>query len=232
MPDKITLTQTELDTKIATAKEGLLTQEQVDSAVKERLVREGKKFVDYDDLKKFKTDHEKLADETAQKDLESRKEYDKAKEGWVTKETELQGIITTKDSEISSMRIGNALTSEIVKQNAYVEETKAILRGQVVIGENKDIRIKGRDANGQEITLTIEEGVKKFLEQRPHLIKATKRDGGGTGAGQTDTQGNTENDLNALNTELMEAQRVGDHKKVADLRTKVRASLTSQGIRR
>lgn len=230
--DKITLTQTELDAKIAAGKEGLLTQEQFDSGVKERLNRENKKYANYDELVKFRTEHEKQADEKAQKDLEDRKEFDKVKEGWVTKEKDLQGIITTKDTEISGMRIDHALISEVNKQNAYAEETMALLRTQATFDDNKTIRIKGKDANGIDTMLSIEDGVKKFLEGRPHLIKANKPGGGGTNAG---TAGNAaaagKTDLDSLNAELIEAQRVGDFKKSKELKVKIRATMASQGVR-
>jgi len=40
--------------------------------------------------------------------------------------------------------------------------------------------MKGKDQVGNEIAITLTEGVKKFLEERPHLVKASQGSGGGT----------------------------------------------------
>lgn len=223
-------TQAEMDAKIAEATKGLLNQAQVDSAVESRLNREKGKFADYEELKEFKTKHEKVAEETTQKELEAKKEYEKAKEGYVKKQTELQGIITTKDATIADMTISGALMAEIVKQNAYAEETIALIKGQAVIDKDKNILIKGKDKNGQEVTHSVEEGIKKFLEARPHLVKAGKPGGGGTGAGGAGGGGGGTGgeDLDALNAEFLAAMNRGDRKRAAELKTKMSALLGSK----
>jgi len=212
--------------------EKLLPQSQVDAIVQDRLARERAKFSDYDDLKKFKTEHEKQLEVATQKELEAKKEYDKLKEGWTLKEKEFQTLVSKKDSEITDMKIGNALMGEITKQNAYAEETMALLKSQAVFDKENNIRIKGRDANGMEVMLSIEDGIKKFLEQRPHLIKAAQRAGGGTGTAEAGTGAGTQgDDLNSLNEQLMLAQQRGETKKINELKVKVRAQLAHQGIR-
>ncbi len=214
----------------AKGKEKLLTQAQVDAIVQDRLAREKSKYSDYEDLRKFKSEYEKQLDAKTQKELEDRKEYEKAKESWQKKEQEYSGIISKKDSEITDMRVGSALMSEVVKQNAYADETMALLKSQAVFDKEGNIRIKGRDANGLEVMDSIEEGLKKFLTLRPHLVKVNQKAGGGTGAGGTGGAGAGAGaqDLDALNTELMQAQQRGDTKKINELKTKVRAILGAQ----
>jgi len=215
--------------------EKLLTQAQVDAIVQDRLAREKSKYSDYEDLRKFKTEHEKNLEAATQKELEAKKEYEKLKEGWTKKEQEYAGVITKKEAEITDMRIGSSLMGEIVKQNAYAEETMALIKQQAVFDKEGNIRIKGRDANGLEVMDSVEEGIKKFLTQRPHLVRATQKAGGGTGAGGAGAgagAGTGGDDLNTLNEELLQATKVRDYKRVGELRMKISAVLAAKGIRR
>ncbi len=213
--------------------EKLLNQSQVDAIVQDRLAREKAKYAGYDDLVKFKTEHEKNLEVATQKELEAKKEYEKLREGWTKKEQEYIGIITKKDTENTDMKIGSSLMTEIVKQNAYPEETMALIKSQAVFDKEGNIRIKGRDANGLEVMYSIEEGIKNFLTLRPHLVKATQKAGGGTGASGTGAgtgAGVGGDDLNSLNAELQQAQQRGDVKKINELKVKVRAILGAQKV--
>jgi len=208
-------------------------QLKVNAIVEERLARERVKTApmvsEVEDLRKFKADHEKQIEAATQKELEAKKEYEKLKEGWITKEKEYQGLISKKDGDIVDMKIGNALISEITKQNAYAEEAMALLKTQAVIDKDGNIRIKGKDANGLDTLHSVEEGVKKFLTDRPHLVKATNRTGGGTppagGAGGGAAGGD---DLMTLTNKMLQAQKVGDFKSVKDLKEKVQSAMTSR----
>jgi len=230
MADDKTFTQAQVDVLIEEKTKGSLTQDKVDAIVQDRLARERAKYPDYDTLVKFKTDYEKTLDAKTQKELEDKKEYEKAKEGWQKKDQDQLGLIAKKDLEITDMKVGSALMNEIMKQNAYPDETMALLKGQAVFDKEGNIRIKGRDANGLEIMDSIEEGLKKFLTQRPHLVKVQQKAGGGTGAGGTGGAGAGAGaeDLNSLNAELQQAQQRGDTKKINELKVKIRAILGSQ----
>lgn len=217
--------QKEADAK---ANEKLLTQAQVDAIIQDRLAREKAKYSDYEDLRKFRTEHEKELEAANQKELEAKKEYEKLKEGWTKKEQEYAGVISKKETEITDMRIGNVLMGEIMKQNAYADETMALLKSQAVFDKGGNIRIKGRDANGLEVMDSVEEGMKKFLTLRPHLVKVTSKAGGGTGASGAGAGAGAGEDLNSLNAELLQAQQRGDTKKINELKVKVRAILGLQ----
>jgi hypothetical protein len=216
--------------------EKLLTQAQVDAIVQDRLARDRAHYADYDDLKKFKAEHEKELEAATQKELEAKKEYDKLKEGWTRKEQELMGLVSKKDAEVSDMKISSALMGEIVKQNAYAEETMALLKQQAVFDKEGNIRIKGRDANGLEVMHSIEEGLKQFLTSRPHLVKASGKAGGGTGAGGQGNGAGTGagvggDNLEAVNAQLSAAQSRGDYKAIKELKIKARALLASSGVK-
>lgn len=199
----------------------LLPQSQVDAVVQERLARERSKYFDYDDLKKFKTEHEQNAAAATEKDLLARKEYDKAKETWNIEQQRLTGLVTEKDKALTDMRIGTALMGEINKQNAYAEETMALIKSQAVFDEQGNLRIQGIDKNGTKVLHSVEEGIKNFLTQRPHLVKAQQRAGGGTPPGNTGGAGAGVQDLNALNGELQAAMNRGDRKAVGEIKTKI-----------
>ena len=181
--DPKTFTQEQVDQIIAEKTKGALTQDRVDAIVEERLARQKSKYSDYEDLQKFKSQHEKELEQATQKELEAKKEYEKLKEGWTKKEQEMSGVITKKDAEIIDMKIGNALMSELTQQNAYLEESMALLKSQAVFDKDNNLRIKGKTADGLDTLHSVTEGVKQFLTVRPHLVKASKLGGGGTPPG-------------------------------------------------
>ncbi len=232
--EKITLTQAELDAKIADAiKEQGVPQAELDKIIGFRLDRLKKEYADYDELKKFREDHQKAADEKDKKALEEQGKYEEAKAGYEKKIAELQGIITDKDGKIRMVTISNALTNELVKQGAFIEEANALLQTQTIIGDDGAVRIKAKDANGQDTLLSVEEGVKKFLEGRPHLVKAKGAGGGGTGAGGAGAgAGAGSDDLNALNAELIQALQANEHKRAEEIRAKIRANLNTRQVNR
>lgn len=232
MVDPKTFTQEQVDALVEEKTKGALTQDKVDAIVQDRLMREKAKYADYDALRKFRTDHERELEAVTQKELEAKKEYEKLKEGWTKKEQEYAGIIAKKDTEITDMKIGSSLMTEIVKQNAYAEETMALIKSQAVFDKENNIRIKGRDVNGLEVMDSVEEGIKKFLIQRPHLVKVIQKAGGGTGAGGAGAgAGVGGGDLNSLNQEFLQAKQRGDTKKVSELKVRMQALIASKGVR-
>lgn len=210
------------------------TQEQLDNVVKERLAREREKFSDYGDLKKFRDEHQQAADAQVQKQLEEQKEYQRAKDNYEKKIQELSGTVTQKDSHIKDMTISNALVNELIKQGAYVEEAIALLKGNALVTDTGEIRIKSKDANGVDTQLTIADGVKGFLTSRPHLIKATNRGGGGSdgGAGGAGGGAGGAPDLMKLNEDYIKARASGDYKRAGELKGEINKALTSKGANR
>ena len=208
-----------------------MTQKEMDFVVESRLKREREKFADYDDLKKFKTEREKQEDLKNQKELEDAKKYDDAKKGYETQIGQHKELITKKDQEIVDLRIIHALTNEISKQNGYTEETIALLRANTVLDAAGNVIIKGKDANNIDTQLPASEGVKKFLEARPYLVKSTHRPGGGTPPG-TPPAGNegAAQDHNALNKGYAEAITRGDFKAAKEFKTKLNQTMAAKGV--
>jgi hypothetical protein len=198
-------------------------QEDVDRIVQERLARERTKFSDYDDLRKFREEHSKKEAELQQQDLIRQKKYEEAEGTYKKQLTEREQLLVQKDQQIQDMRISNALTFEISKQNGFVEETVALLRNSAAVSKDGAVLLKMRDTNGIEKEVTIEEGLKQFYAARPHLLRATGATGGsgtppagsGGGAGAGD-------DLASLNMQLVQAMSKGDRKAAEEITKKIR----------
>lgn len=209
----------------------VFTQEKVDQIVQDRLARERQKYADYDTMRQKLNEFEKMNSEKAQKDLEAGKQYEEAKKNLESKLKDYEGKLTEKDRAINDMKIGNSLTAAISLQNGYVEETSALLKGNTILDQDGSIKVKIRDTNGVEQLLPVEEGVKRFLTSRPHLIKSTARSGSGTGSSTPNEPGDSQGtDLNSLNIQLQQALKVGDFKKAGDLKGKIKLVLVSKGV--
>jgi hypothetical protein len=209
------------------------SQADIDRVVQERLSREKEKYRDYDELVKFKETHQKELDAKTLKEQEATKEYGKAKETYEKKIAELSAAVTSKEQEIARSRVNHELTMEISAQNGYLDEALALLSGAAVVDSNGTIIIKAKDANGVDINLSVKDGVKQFLEKRPHLVKATTKQGGNTppgNGGGGNQQGS--DDLSQLNADLMAAQNRGDTKAIREVTEKIKAVYSRKGIRR
>lgn len=211
------------------------TQTQLDHIVGERLARERDNYKDYADLQKFRADHEKQATEAEQKALEEKAEYEKLKENYEKQIADLSGKVTEKDRLIVDKDVNFALSNEIGKQGGFVEECIALLKGKATYKDGA-ISIAYVDDNNVSQSATVEEGVKKFLEKRPHLKKATQDGGGGTGAGTGNDAGTGgaggagDGDLASLNNQLLQARNIRDMKKAGEIEGKIRDLLKVKGI--
>lgn len=196
-----------------------ISQTEFNRIIQERLSRERSKYSDYDELSKFKSEHEKNVEVNKQKELEAQREYEKLKEGWGTKENEYKNIIAQKEQSINDMMIENALTSEVLKQNAY-NDAIALVKSSALLRDGK-VFIKGKDSNGMDTELSVEDGVKSFLESKPYLVKSTARSGSGTGASvpQVNQNGNPTD----LTQALLDAKSRGDYRKVQEIKNQIRA---------
>lgn len=212
-------------------------QKAVDAIVQERLARERSKFGDYEDLKKFKSEHEKALEQKSQEELVKAKKYEEAENTYKNKINEYNGIVTKKDQEIIDLKKEYHLSNEISKNNGYIEESIALLKNQTILDANGNVKIKGKDANGIDVEMPLSEGVKKFYEQRPHLMKSTHKagagtgavDGGGAGGGAGSGQGE---DLNSLNAQLLAASKGTDLKKISEIKQKIKTTMAEKGHRR
>ena len=88
---------------------------------------------------------------------------------------------------------------------------------------------KGKDANGIDVQLPVSEGIKRFLEARPYLIKSTHKAGAGSSGGTPPPAG-AEMNLNELNSQLAEALNRKDYVKTKELNSKIRGQLQAKGV--
>lgn len=206
-------------------------QKAMDAIVKTRLQREREKYADYDQVKQKLSQFETQMSEQQQRDLEESRKYEEAKKAYELKLQETQSVLSQKDQMIQDMNIKHTLTAEVTKQNAYLDETLALLREKAALDTDGSVKLNMRDSNGLETQLSVEEGVKRFLESRPYLVKASHRQGSGATPGTPPIGGQqTAGDLNSLNAEMVEASRKGDLKRVGELKTKIREGLALKGV--
>lgn len=199
-------------------------QEDVDRIVSERISRERSKYADYDDLRKFREEHSKKEEELKQQDLVRQKKYEEAEQNYKKQLTEREQLLSQKDQRIQDMTISTALAQEISKQNGFIEETVALLKGNAFIDKNGAVLLKMRDANGIEKEISVEEGLKTFYAARPHLVKASGANGGsGTSPASSGGGAGMGDDLGSLNTQLIQAMTKGDRKTAEAIKVKIRA---------
>ncbi len=172
------------------------------------------------DLKKYKEAEEIRT----QSKLEEQKEYEKLKDGWGTKENEYKSVIDTQKETIKDMKVTSALTEAVIRQNSH-SDTIQLIKPLVSVDEKGNIFIQGKDANGIDQQLSVEEGIKAFLKERPYLVKATGNGGGGTPApGDNGVGGNTDNsDPFKDANDLQAAMRSGDRKKINEVKSRIAA---------
>lgn len=206
------------------------TQQQVDSMIQTRLARETDKYPGYEDLVKFKTDHEKNVEAQTQKDLESQNKYDEAQKANLDKITNLEKIILDNKTVNQNLKVDHSLINEINAQNGYAESALPVLKTLVKVNESGEVQISGTDSNKQNTLLGVAEGVKQFLENRPYLVKANQVGGAGTASSMDGGAGAAAaGDLSTLTLELQQARSAGDHKRVAELTPKIQALLNKKG---
>ena len=206
-------------------------QQIVDRIVQDRVARERSKYADYDELAKFKREHEVNAEAQKQKELEAQKNYEQAKLGLEKQITDLQGVVKSKDTLIADLNISHSLTAEIMAQGGYVDEALAMLKGNAVVQEG-NVLIKGKDANGIEVMLPIADGVKQFLTARPYLVKATQKSGPSGPGGLPPAPAAGTDTLTDLNEQYQKAIFANDFKKAAEIKQKMKGNLSAAGISR
>lgn len=205
-------------------------QKVVDHAIETRLARERSKFADYEELAKFKQEQLQKQDKHAQEELEKSKKYEEAKKLYEGQINQHKELVSKKDAELNDLRISHALINEINKQNGYAEETLALIKSNAVLDANGSVSIKGKDANGIDTQLPVTEGIKRFLESRPYLIKSSHKAGAGSAGGTPPQALNEQINLNELNAQLSDALTRRDYKTVKELNLKIRGQLASKGI--
>lgn len=183
------------------------------------------------DLEKFKSDFEKSQETKNQEDLVKQKKYDEAEGNYKKQINDFSTKISAKDQEIKDLKIVHSLSNEISRQGGFTEEVIAMIKGHSDLDAQGNVVIKTKDANGADITVPIADGIKKFLTERPHLVKASYKGGGGSGGGGNDGgKGNGsagtggEESLEVLNAKYAEALKGTDLKLRSELRAKVQAA--------
>ena len=199
------------------------SQDDVNNIVAREVKKVQERFGDYTELKKFKEEQENLSKQREEQDLEKKQEYDRLKEGWMSKEKEYQSKLNDAQVALNNERINNSLYNEVMKNNGYEDAVK-LVREQARLTEDGKIVIKGKNQQGVDDDLDVAEGVKQFLKDRPYLVKATGQGGANTsGAGETGGEGGQGGDSGDLADQMINAKNRGDVKEYRRLKDQIRS---------
>ena len=209
----------------------------IDSRVKEIKSKTDSFKSEYEQLKQFKTEFEKTQEQKTHEELLKQKKFEEIEGNYKKKFSEYEESIKERDAKIERMTKDYALTNEISRANGFVEESLALLRDQAIVDKDGNVVMRTKDSIGNEVNIPLSEGLKKFYEQRPHLLKAQFKQGGGTGAGDnsgSSTNGNAggalDGDLNYLNAQLVKARGSGDGKRVSEITSKIKSAMKARGV--
>jgi hypothetical protein len=190
------------DTQVSKEQENLLSQEDVNRIVAERVAREKSKFekkysnVDinlYNDLVEKQ-------EQARQQDLEKRGEFEKLLKEQAEKFT---GKIQQYESELHSIKIDGALLNEASAAKAVnPQQVVSLLKSQLKLNEAGAVDVV--DQNGQVRyddqgnPIKVSQLVNEFLSASPHFVQAGPN-GSGTGQGVGKQTPVVENDVTKLN---------------------------------
>ncbi len=197
------------------------TQEEVDRIIGDRLSRTKNQYADYDDLKKFRDEHAKEQDKLKQDELVRQKKYEEAEGTYKKTIAEREAMLAEKDARINNMTITQAISGEATKMNGFVDETIALVKDSAVITKDGRVIMKAKDSNGIEKEVSVEEGLKNFYAQRPHLVRASGQGGGGTPPAGSGGNGGTGADLSTLNNQFYQAMQSGNRKLADEIKSKM-----------
>lgn len=199
-----------------------ITQEQLNDIVAAERKRTAEKYGDYETVKEKVAKMEADEKARAEKSLEEKGEYEKLKEQMDADKATLQQQIDASKLENQNLRIKHSLDYELSKQNAQPDTSK-LIQDKVSVDENGNVSITMK-VNGVDQKLSVEDGVKAFLAENKYLVKANGQGGAGSSAGEGSGDGSGQGgDQTDLGTQLQVARRAGDLKKVAELKTQIRA---------
>ncbi len=211
--------------------EKTFTQEEVNRFLAGERRNWSAKYEDYDSLKDFKNTHEKQQSDLEQKKLEEAGKFDEAKKTFEKQIADLQGVVSSKESAIKDMAVAGAISMELGAQNAYPEAAHDI-RAAAVLGEDGVVRIKGKDANGLDTQLSVADGVKRLLETKPYLAKASGKSGADSGPGAPGGAAASGDDLDALGKKLQTQYAASDYKGAKETKEKINSIFAARQISR
>jgi len=193
-----------------TVKENLLSQDDVNRIVAERVAREKAKFekkysnVDLDLYNELVEKQEKAR----QQELEKRGEFEKLLKEQAEK---FNGKIQQYESELTSIKVDGTLLNEASAQRAVnPQQVVALLKSNLRLNEAGGVDVidaKGQvryDDNGNP--LKVSSLVNEFLAVNPHFVQAGPN-GSGTGQGVGKQNPVVDNDVTKLNMENPEHRK-------------------------
>lgn len=153
------------------------TQKELDSIIADRVARVESKFAGFDDMKAKLAELEQAQHERTVSDLAGQKKWEEATQAMTTRhEAEKKSLndrIAELDGRYQKVTIDNALLEHATKFNAIdPADIVSLLRPNVKMGADGVPSF----ADGKSLA----DGVKAFLDAKPHFVKPQGRTGSGT----------------------------------------------------
>ncbi|WKW35125.1 capsid assembly scaffolding protein [Phage DSL-LC06] len=198
-----TVPETNVEQQVDTesSKETLLSQDDVNRIIAERVARERAKFekkYSNVDLDLYNQLIEKQEQQRKQ-ELEKRGEFEKLLKEQAEK---FQGRIQQYESELHSIKVDGALLNEASNQRSInPNQVVSLLKSQIRLNEAGQVDVIDADGNvrytDNGTPLTVSALVNEFLTANPHF-KAAGPSGTGTGSGVGRQQPVVDNDISKL----------------------------------
>lgn len=138
------------------------TQEDLDRIVADRIVRERKKFADYDDIRKKAEEYEKALEEKRLAELSEKERAEEIARKAQEEKAELERKLAEYQAQVEREKINNAFITAATSANiAYIDDA---LR----LADLSSVKVEDGKVVG------IEDVVKSLVENKPFLLGAKK----------------------------------------------------------
>ena len=152
------------------------TQEEVDRIVRERLVREQKRFEKkYDgiDVDRYR----QLLEKDEAERLEQQKQRGEFEEILKTTVAKKDAQYRELQNQLTQIKVdGNLLSAASARRAINAQQVSALLRNQVRLGETGEAEVIDNNGNVKYtdagVPMTVDELVDSFLKENPHFVSA------------------------------------------------------------
>ncbi|WP_276914105.1 phage scaffolding protein [Aneurinibacillus aneurinilyticus] len=185
------------------------TQEDLDRIVADRIVRERKKFADYDDIRKKAEEYEKALEEKRLAELSEKERAEEIARKAQEEKAELERKLAEYQAQVEREKINNAFITAATSANiAYIDDA---LR----LADLSSVKVEDGKVVG------IEDVVKSLVENKPFLVKQATTQPKVIGE-PTHAQ---QDEVKTIEQQLDEAKAKKDVTKVIELSNKLKGLL-------
>lgn len=192
----------------------MLTQEEVDRILSERIARERKKYADYEDLKAKALEYEKKLEEQRLAELSEKERAEELAKKFEEERNALSQQLEELNSRVQREKITNAFIKSAPSVNIPPERIDAALK----LADLSAVKV---DENGE--VAGLDDVLKTLVDQYSFLVdvRTPKPVGSPTNGGEPGGE-----EVKTLEMQLEEAKSKKDFRKVIDLSNKLKQFLS------